>query len=720
MRRQSEVLQMITQGKSLEAVLEKLTSWVEAQASDEIIAAILCSDAEERHLFHCAGAQLPKEYVDAINGLPIAMGHGSCGTAAFIKDSVVVEDTQQSPLCVKHRDLARKHNLQACWSTPLINHEGKVRGTFAVYYKQPKRPAAADRQLISLVSHTALLAIEQKIAETERQKAREREALSTEKVRKSEQRFQNLIRDATIGIVVLRGEEMIVDMVNEMYGRLIGRTPAELMNKPLFTMIPDAEQPFRAMLDDVMRTGKTIYLNDQAYHVVSDGKSIDGYLNLIYQPYREYDGTISGVLALCQDVTEVVNTRKKLERSEANFRNLVMQAPVAIAVYKGEGLLAEIANDSYLQLLGKTRSEFIGKSLYTTQPELKQLIEPGSNEFNGTEETKFFNEFEISIERNGTFEKCYFNFICKPYYQFEDHTAGCIIVMNEVTAQVNARQQVELREQNVRSIVESAPFPIGVYVGREMRIQFANQSLIDVWGKGKDIIGKTYSEVLPELADQHIYEKLDRVFTTGIPYNAKNQRVDLVVDGELKPFYFNYSFTPLYTDDGRIYGVMNTAADITPIRAAFNKLEESEVRARLAIEASDLGTFHINLVTSELVASTRMTEIFDVETDADRGRFVSSLHPHDLHIRERAYDEARDTGILDYEARISKKDGFITWVKIKGKFYYDDNGQSTRLVGIVQDITEQKTFAEALARKVQERTVELVQPTSNYTPSTMN
>ncbi|RCH53850.1 hypothetical protein DJ568_15020 [Mucilaginibacter hurinus] len=132
------------------------------------------------------------------------------------------------------------------------------------------------------------------------------------------------------------------------------------------------------------------------------------------------------------------------------------------------------------------------------------------------------------------------------------------------------------RDQKIRSIVESAPFPIGVYIGREMRIELANQSIIDVWGKGSDIVGRTYAEVLPELRDTGIYEQLDRVFTTGEPFHARNQRVDLVVDGKLQPFYFNYSFTPLYSAAGEIYGVMNTAAEITDLVVAKQQVEQSE------------------------------------------------------------------------------------------------------------------------------------------------
>lgn len=131
-------------------------------------------------------------------------------------------------------------------------------------------------------------------------------------------------------------------------------------------------------------------------------------------------------------------------------------------------------------------------------------------------------------------------------------------------------------EHRTRSMIENAPFPIGVYVGREMRIEFANKAITDVWGKGEDVIGKLYSDILPELHNQAIFQQLDDVFTTGVPFKAENQRVDIVVNGVLSSFYFNYNFNALRDQAGKIYGVMNTAANITELVKAKLKADQSE------------------------------------------------------------------------------------------------------------------------------------------------
>jgi two-component system sensor histidine kinase VicK len=141
-----------------------------------------------------------------------------------------------------------------------------------------------------------------------------------ERLQISEQRFQNLVRDATVGIIVLIGEEMRVGVVNEAYGRLIGRSANELRGQPLFTIIPETESVFRPIVDQVRLSGEPLYLYEYPYFAYKDGEKIDGFLNLVYQPYREADGRITGVMVLCQDVTEQVNTKVKIGEAEERAR----------------------------------------------------------------------------------------------------------------------------------------------------------------------------------------------------------------------------------------------------------------------------------------------------------------------------------------------------------------------------------------------------------------
>ncbi len=156
-------------------------------------------------------------------------------------------------------------------------------------------------------------------------------------LKESESRFQNLVREANVGIVVLTGEEMRVDVVNEAYGRLIELKPDDLLGKPLFDVIPQAQEFFLPLLNKVRLTGESLFLYDQPYSVIINGKTIEGYLNVVYQAYKETDGTISGVIALCHDITETIKSRKQIEASENQFRTFADSIQNLAWIATGDG-----------------------------------------------------------------------------------------------------------------------------------------------------------------------------------------------------------------------------------------------------------------------------------------------------------------------------------------------------------------------------------------------
>ncbi|HSH31373.1 MAG TPA: PAS domain S-box protein [Candidatus Saccharimonadales bacterium] len=164
---QNQVLEMITSGTSLAEALEFLAHSAEEQSSHNMKASILLLDEDGKHLRHGAAPSLPKAYNKAIGGIAIGPAVGSCGTAAYTKEPVIVSDIATDPLWKDFKDLAHKHNLRSCWSMPIFSAEHKILGTFALYYDEPRTPSPEDQQIIDFASRTAALAIERKNAEEE-------------------------------------------------------------------------------------------------------------------------------------------------------------------------------------------------------------------------------------------------------------------------------------------------------------------------------------------------------------------------------------------------------------------------------------------------------------------------------------------------------------------------------------------------------------------------
>lgn len=259
----------------------------------------------------------------------------------------------------------------------------------------------------------------------------------------------------------------------------------------------------------------------------------------------------------------------------------------------------------------------------------------------------------------------------------------------------------------LKDIVDNTPLPIAVYSGETLKIELANTAMIHTWGKGDQVIGRTYLEVLPEIQNQPFFEQALRVLQTGIPFHARDKKVELIINGVLQTFYFNYSFIPLTDEKGQIYAVMNTGADVTELHQAKLQTQSAEERLRIAIDSSGMGTYEIDLETKKIKTSGNFNTIWSLDKEVENEQLIAKLHPEDQALREKAHQKAQTTGKMCYEARIVNDDKTFKWVKINGKIITGENGAPSSIIGIVQDIHEQKTFEEELRKQVDQSTQEL-------------
>jgi len=155
---QNRVLELIARGAPLPNILDLLLGVIEAQCPG-MVCSILLLDPDGTHVRHGAARHLPDAFIRSIDGEPIGPRAGSCGTAAFRREPVIVEDIATDPLWNDYREVALRCDLRACWSTPIFDAQGVVLGTFAMYFRAPGRPDARHLRLIDVSTHVAAIAI---------------------------------------------------------------------------------------------------------------------------------------------------------------------------------------------------------------------------------------------------------------------------------------------------------------------------------------------------------------------------------------------------------------------------------------------------------------------------------------------------------------------------------------------------------------------------------
>lgn len=427
-----------------------------------------------------------------------------------------------------------------------------------------------------------------------------------------------------------------------------------------------------------------------------------------------------------QDVTDQVTARKKIEQSQAKLQSIIASAPAGIGLFVGRDLIIEMPNQTFIDIVGKGW-DVVGKPLREAMPELITEGQPFLKILDDVFTTgKMFQSFGsmVQIVKNGLLTSNYYNITYSPLFDENNEVYAILDIAVDVTDSIIASQKLQQSEQRVRALIESAPFPIAAYYGREMRIEMANQSIMDIWGKGNDVTGKLYAEVLPELHDQKVFEQLETVYDSGVAFHAKNQRLDLIVNGVVTPYYFNYSFTPLFDVNGKVNGVMNTGADVTDLNLAKLKVEQSERNFRNMVLQAPVAMCILTGPQHKVdIVNDFMLDIWGTDRDEVQGRPIWEAVPA---ARNQGLEELMThvytTGEVfsAYERPVEllqkgKKE--VVYQNFVYEPYRDSEGNILGVLAISIDVTAQVLARQKIEEIVQERTLELEQVNNNLKKS---
>ncbi len=308
---QNHALEKLAQGLPLEKYMDILTHGYE-----EIFQGAKCSvllfNKENQTLHNCSGPSLSSVFKDAIEGMSIGPLVGSCGTAAYKRDIVIVEDISTDPLWARAGKFALSHGLASSWSCPILNLDKNVLGTFAVYYNYPKKPQKNELDIIQSMAHLARIAIENKEKEKElktahlelenRVEKRTAELKSTNKLLESEISERRIAEKQIISLSKFPDENPNPCLRVNRAGVLIytnapGSKLLENWKYKIFEMVPD---PFQEVVKEVFST----QVNTE-FEINSNNQII--LFHAVYVPEMDYINLYG------QDITERKQAEEKLK-----------------------------------------------------------------------------------------------------------------------------------------------------------------------------------------------------------------------------------------------------------------------------------------------------------------------------------------------------------------------------------------------------------------------
>jgi hypothetical protein len=645
-------------------------------------------------------------------------------------------------------------------------------------------------------------------------------------IAESEKRFLNLTRQATVGIVVLSGPDLKVTVVNEAYANLIGLNVEDLIEKNLFNVIPESEKIYRPIIENVMSTGESQYLYSRKYAITSKKIKKEGYLNVVYQPYKEDDGKVTGVIVMCQDVTEQVRAQQQVEENETLLRTVIENTPVAtalferkdlviklannvmtgywkkgntvigkpyreavselegqgyfeiltnvfetgkeyhdtvaradiekdgkttthyfnysytplldengevyavlnmgydvtestiasqlleknsqkllsffenspvgIAIVTGENLVFEMANSFYADFAGRSVDQLIGRPMLDAIPELAgQGCDIKLKEVLATGEKFSAKEYPVTVIRHGEREVIYLDISYQAQRDFSEDIVSVLVVAIEVTQEVLAKRKIEESEKQFRSLIEEAPVGTCLYVGPDMRIEIANKIIMDYWGRGPEAIGKNMIDVFPETINQPFPKILKEVYRTGKLHEQKAARADLIVGGVLSTFYFDFTYKPLFDSEGKVYAILDVAIDVTEQVKATRLLEENQEFIRKIFYKSPVAK--LVYIGQDMIlreANEKMLEIFGRNKDIIGMPILESIPELKKTDLFEKYIKVLESGAI-FEASAHRIELIKNGISYSGYYDYtykplfDENKKTYGVICIVIEVTEQ-------------------------------
>jgi PAS domain S-box-containing protein len=666
----SHTLELLAGSHSLPDILEEVVLGVE-QLNSRMLCSILLLDSEGKHLVDGVAPSLPDFYNEAIDGLEIGMGVGSCGTCAASGERVIVEDIQTHPYWEPFKELTTRAGLGACWSQPVCSSSGKVLGTFAIYHGEASSPTAQDISLIEKIAHIASIAIERKRMEAE--------------LVAREQEFSTLVDQAPEPIFRYAPDGRRI-YVNAAVERITGIPASVLLGSKSAdgkVVSTQSGAAVTALIQRICATGEPGDI--EVENVGADGQR--RYFHNRLAPEFGPDGKVKSVFSISHDITERKEMELALQASEREFRSLAGNIPDNIARLDTEGRYLYI-NPTHERTLGMKAEELIG----TLIPDSHEQVKAGIRQVAVT--GLAIHSVRQPVMVDGVEEL--HDVSLMPEFDEAGKVVSVLGIGRDMTERYRMLETIAAREQEFRSLAESSPDFIVRY-DREGRTRYLNTSLERLLGLGSvdEVIGKRPSETWPDGRFDPVEQAAARAVETG-----GTEIIELFASRESgEPGYSQIYVVPERDSSGEITGTIAFGRDITAIRETERKLSHF-----IDNIPGIVYTFRLSPdgQASFPYVSFAIREIYGLEPEEATGDFLTIhnfSHPDDRPRIEAAIAEsARTMQPYRVESRVCRPGSPERWLDVRSIPLREPDG-STLWYGLMLDITERKRMEEALAER---------------------
>ncbi|MCH4822252.1 PAS domain-containing sensor histidine kinase [Gramella lutea] len=502
--------------------------------------------------------------------------------------------------------------------------------------------------------------------------------------------FDAIFSQAPAVVCLLKGPDHTFDRANENYYKIIGHR--DIIGKTVREALPELEgQGFYEMLDNVYKSGKAFIGSEISVKLDAGKEGLkNSIMDFVYQPLVDPAGKVTGIFVHAIDITEKVEARKKLEKSEAELRKLIDAVPAIIWITKSDGQNYYL-NRKWYEFTGQSEVEALDFGWFdAVHPEDRERVK--SDFLKANHNRKHFHTSFRLLSKTG--EYIWVLDSGSPKFNVDGEYEGMIGIVIDIDEAKTKEQIIKEKEHRIRTIIEEADVATALYTGKEMRIEMANDAMIELWGKEKSVIGTTLHEALPELEGQPFHDLLQGVYATGETYWGKEDPVDLVIDNELKTGYFNFTYKALRNEKGEIYGILNMALDVSEMVKSKELLRESEARYKQMADLMPEKVANIDPDGKVIYFNQGWLEYTGLSKEEFEKQGLENLiHPSEQEDFQRSWEYSLKTGRdFEMELRYLNKKGKYKWHLNRTEAIKEENGNIQLWISTATEI--QKIKAE--------------------------
>ena len=544
---EKHALEMIADGASLSDILNHVCTSMDLLVAPSMTT-ILLMDPDGKRLWHIAGPRVPREWVPIISPLPVALEAGLCGTAAFLKERIVVPDVATDPNWPDRlRPIAIRNGIRAGWSEPILTKNGKVVGTFALYAPESRVPTDADLALIEGAGRIALIAIE-------RQRSQEALGHALNQVRESEHNLREIV-ESIPGFVCTLSAAGEVEVLNSQTLKYFGKTFEELKN----WATSDAVHPDD--LSRVVEAWRHSVETGEHYEMEFRQRRADGLYRWFQSralPKRDSQGRIANWYMLLTDIHDRKRAEDALRESERSLRLLVDGIPGLVFTATADGEI-EFVNQQILDYTGRTLEELKcwATSDLVHPDDLPQVLD----ELRYSLETGQSHSVEHRVRGA---DGIYRWFVVRrlPQRDIEGRIVRWFLLLSDIDERKRAEDALRTAERDLRMIFETIPgFAWTMSAAGEVEV--VSQQMMEYFGKTLEDL-KNWSSFLHPDDRARVVEYWKRTVETGQSYEVEHRLRR--ADGTYR--WFQGRGRPLKNAEGRVICWYNLLTDIDEIGRA--------------------------------------------------------------------------------------------------------------------------------------------------------